>query len=62
MQKAFALFGSGCLLLVWVFLLVTSPFAAVILMLAAVAWREHRRRRVVMTNPASRVRFLHSTR
>lgn len=52
-QKAIAVLA-GPLLAVWLFLLVTTPLVAVILMLAVIEWQDHRRRR------AARLRLGHS--
>jgi len=60
-QKAFAVLA-GPLLAIWLFLLVTTPLVAVILMLAAIAWQDSRNRRTTASGPAGRVRVLHIQR
>jgi len=60
-QKAFAVLA-GPLLAIWLFLLVTTPLVAVILMLAAIAWQDFRTRRTTASGPAGRVRVLHIQR
>jgi hypothetical protein len=57
-QRALALFVAGVLLVVWLFLFLTTPLGAVILMLAVLSWRDYRRRRPALVNPATRQRFL----
>jgi multisubunit Na+/H+ antiporter MnhG subunit len=57
-QRALGLLVAGVLLAVWLFLFLTTPLTAVILMLAAVAWRDARRRRPAVASPASHERFL----
>jgi hypothetical protein len=56
-QKALAVLA-GPLFAVWLFLVVIAPLVAVVLMLTAVTWRAHRRRRAAAPAPAVRVRFL----
>jgi len=60
-QKALAVLA-GPLLAIWLFLFVTTPLVAVILMLAVMAWQDHRHRRMAISGSTGRVRFLRPSR
>jgi multisubunit Na+/H+ antiporter MnhG subunit len=60
-QKAFAVLA-GPVIAVWLFLVVTTPLVAVLLMLAAVTWQDYRRRRQALAESAGRGDLLRSAR
>jgi hypothetical protein len=59
-QKAFTAAAGVLILAVWMFLVLTTPLVAVILTLAAIAWRDSRRRRSDAGAPVAAVRVLRS--